>query len=168
MLSDQLKQEIQSAYSQLLDNKGYTPRWCQRQMIADIANTLGDVEVDGDGVRVSSEAISVIEAGTGTGKTVAYGVSALPLAKALDKRLVIATATIALQEQIVGKDLPDLRAESGLEFSFALAKGRRRYLCLSRLDRLLQEQGSQNRLLPLYDDECDAFVSAPFINQIKN
>ena len=155
MLSDQLKQEIQSAYSQLLDNKGYTPRWCQRQMIADIANTLGDVEVDGDGVRVSSEAISVIEAGTGTGKTVAYGVSALPLAKALDKRLVIATATIALQEQIVGKDLPDLRAESGLEFSFALAKGRRRYLCLSRLDRLLQEQGSQNRLLPLYDDEFE-------------
>lgn len=155
LLSDELKQEIQSAYSLLLDNKGYTPRWCQRQMIADIANTLGNVEVDDEGVRVSDEAVAVIEAGTGTGKTVAYGVSALPLAKALNKRLVIATATVALQEQIVGKDLPDLREQSGLEFSFALAKGRRRYVCLSRLDRLLQEQGTQNRLLPLYDDEID-------------
>lgn len=155
LLSDELKLEIQSAYRQLLDNKGYSPRWCQRQMVADIANTLGNVEVDEDGGRISQEAVTVIEAGTGTGKTVAYGVSALPLAKALDKRLVIATATIALQEQIVGKDLPDLREESGLDFSFALAKGRRRYLCLSRLDRLLQEQGGQNRLLPLYDDEFE-------------
>ena len=108
---------------------------------------------------VVSEAVTVIEAGTGTGKTVAYGVSALPLAKALDKRLVIATATIALQEQIVGKDLPDLREESGLDFSFALAKGRRRYLCLSRLDRLLQEHGGQNLLLPLYDDGLRPMVT---------
>ena len=60
-------------------------------------------------------------------------------AKPAGKRLVIATATVALQEQIVYKDLPDLMRNSGLNFSFALAKGRGRYMCLSKLDMLLQE-----------------------------
>ena len=65
--------------------------------------------------------------------------AAIPLAQALGKRLVVATATIALQEQFVNKDLPDIRESSGLDFSFALAKGRRRYVCLSKLDRLMAE-----------------------------
>lgn len=153
MLSDERKHEIQSAYSTLLESKGYRARYCQRKMIADIANTLGGIETDGDGVRTSGGHVCVVEAGTGTGKTVAYAVSALPIAKALDKRLVIATATVALQEQIVLKDLPDIAHHAGLDFSFALAKGRRRYLCLSRLDQALQSGSSMNQSLALYEDE---------------
>ncbi|NQV63866.1 MAG: ATP-dependent DNA helicase DinG, partial [SAR86 cluster bacterium] len=72
MISAELKSEIQVAYSRLLEEKGYTSRHCQRQMIADIANTLGSIEVDADGDRLSSNPICVVEAGTGTGKTVAY------------------------------------------------------------------------------------------------
>ena len=153
MISTELKSQIQTAYSRLLQEKGYRSRHCQRQMIADIANTLGSIEVDDDGVRVSDNPVCVIEAGTGTGKTVAYAIAALPIAKALGKRLVIATATVALQEQIVLLDLPDIRRHTGLDFSFALAKGRRRYLCLSRLDLALQAVGAKNHTLALYDDE---------------
>ena len=153
MISTELKSQIQTAYSRLLQEKGYMSRHCQRQMIADIANTLGSIEVDDDGVRVSDNPVCVIEAGTGTGKTVAYAIAALPIAKALGKRLVIATATVALQEQIVLLDLPDIRRHTGLDFSFALAKGRRRYLCLSRLDLALQAVGAKNHTLALYDDE---------------
>ncbi|MFT4632287.1 MAG: ATP-dependent DNA helicase DinG [Candidatus Azotimanducaceae bacterium] len=153
MLSPEIKSQIQVAYSRLLEEKGYKSRHCQRQMIADIANTLGNIVIDSEGARTSDGGVCVVEAGTGTGKTVAYAMAALPIAKALGKRLVIATATVALQEQIVLLDLPDIRKHSGLEFSFALAKGRRRYLCLSRLDLALQAMGSSNHTLALYEDE---------------
>jgi len=153
MLSPELKTDIQSAYTRLLDAKGYKARDCQKQMIADIANTLGNIEVDEKGQRTSGNSVCVIEAGTGTGKTIAYAIAALPVAKALGKTLVISTATIALQEQIVFVDLPDIMEHSGLDFSFTLAKGRRRYLCLSRLDLALQEMSSGNQNLAFYDDE---------------
>ncbi|MFT7684796.1 MAG: ATP-dependent DNA helicase DinG [Candidatus Azotimanducaceae bacterium] len=154
MLDDTIKKEIQTAYSALLDAKGYKARFCQKQMIADIANTLGNIEVDENDERTSEDNICVIEAGTGTGKTIAYAISALPIAKALGKKLVISTATIALQEQIVLVDLPDLKKHSGLNFSFALAKGRRRYLCLSRLDEVLQagSDNSPNQSLAFLDE----------------
>lgn len=153
MLTDELKSEIQVAYSQLLEAKGYVARHCQKQMIADVANTLGRIEVDEDGTRTSSHPVCVIEAGTGTGKTVAYAMAVLPIARAMGKSVVISTATIALQEQIVFVDLPDIREHSGVDFSYTLAKGRRRYLCLSRLDSLLQDVQSPNQSLAFYDDE---------------
>ena len=106
-------------------------------MIAEVAKVLGTIKTDDEGRRESEPAVVAVEAGTGTGQTVAYSLAAIPTAKAAGKRLVIATATVALQEQIVHKDLPDLMRNSGLNFSFALAKGRWRYLCLSKLDLLL-------------------------------
>src|SRR5690625_4402970 len=144
MLSEEVKERIQSAYRSWLTGKGFRPRHGQRLMIAEIARRLCTTE---------GEPIAVVEAGTGTGKTVAYALAAIPIAQALDKTLVIATATVALQEQIVLRDLPELASQSGLEFSFALAKGRSRYLCLSKLDRLLSdaEPGAMN--LGLYPDE---------------
>lgn len=145
MLGDTLKEEIQSAYSRLLDEKGYRARHCQKTMIAEIARTLGDED--------SEQHICVVEAGTGTGKTVAYAMAAIPIAKHLKKKVVIATATVALQEQIVYQDLPDIRKHSGLEFSYALAKGRRRYVCLSRLDLALQEGNSMNHTLSFFDEQ---------------
>ena len=154
MLSEELKERIREAYNAIMERKSLTPRWGQRQMIAEIANTLA--RIPGPGARTpDSPAVCVIEAGTGTGKTIAYAVAAIPLAQALDKRLVVATATIALQEQFVNKDLPDIRDSSGLAFSFALAKGRRRYVCLSKLDRLMAQGQGESELLPLYPDEVD-------------
>jgi ATP-dependent DNA helicase DinG len=154
LLSEELKERIREAYNAIMERKSLTPRWGQRQMIAEIANTLA--RIPGPGARApDSPAVCVIEAGTGTGKTIAYAVAAIPLAQALDKRLVVATATIALQEQFVNKDLPDIRDSSGLAFSFALAKGRRRYVCLSKLDRLMAQGQGESELLPLYPDEVD-------------
>ena len=119
MLDEALKDEIQSAYSRLLEARGFRPRHCQKTMIAEIARTLA-------GIGESDQKICVVEAGTGTGKTLAYAMASLPVAKQQKKKLVIATATVALQEQIVYQDLPDIRQYADLDFTFALAKGRRR------------------------------------------
>ena len=83
---------------------------------------------------------AVIQAGTGVGKSLAYSAPAIALALARNTRVLISTATVALQEQLVNKDLPALAAalaSSGLQpFRFALAKGRGRYVCQLKLDRL--------------------------------
>lgn len=123
-LTDELKDAIQTGYRAWLGERGFRPRRGQRQMIAEIARALTR----------DSERVCVVEAGTGTGKTVAYCLAAIPIALAAGKRVVIATATVALQEQVVLRDLPDLQKNAGLEFQFALAKGRGRYLCVARLD----------------------------------
>lgn len=153
MLTDELKQIIQSAYSSFLDNKGLKARYGQRLMVAEIARTLANVEVDEQG-SAGQAALAAIEAGTGTGKTVAYSVAAIPLAQHFAKKLVVATATVALQEQLVNKDLPDLRLHSGLNFSFTLAKGRARYICISKLDNMLnrhEQDAKQARMLEAED-----------------
>lgn len=158
-LSEDLKETIREAYSAMMASKSLTPRWGQRQMIAEIANTLARIPLPGESP-AKEPAVCVIEAGTGTGKTIAYAVTAIPMAQALGKRLVVATATIALQEQFVNKDLPEIARHSGLKFTYALAKGRRRYVCLTKLDRLLGQGQSDSSLLPLYPDELGAPLAA--------
>lgn len=159
MLTDETKEAIRQAYNAIIEDQSLAPRWGQRQMIAGIANTLGRIGESGE-APADEPAVCVIEAGTGTGKTIAYAVAAIPVAQALGKRLVVATATVALQEQFVNKDLPDIRQSSGLAFSYALAKGRRRYVCLSKLDRLLAQGGSGGDPLPLFLQEADAPAAA--------
>ena len=67
----------------------------------------------------------VVQAGTGTGKTIGYLVPAIPAGKTV----VVATATKALQDQLAGKDLPFLQAHLGKGFEWAVLKGRSNYLC---------------------------------------
>ena len=74
---------------------------------------------------------AIVEAGTGTGKTLAYLVPAI----LSGRRVVVSTATKTLQEQIVGKDLPRLREVADIDFSATVMKGRSNYLCLHRLER---------------------------------
>ncbi|GAB5451063.1 MAG: ATP-dependent DNA helicase DinG [Halioglobus sp.] len=152
MLAEELKEAIRTAYSAIVESKSLSPRWGQRQMIAEIANTLARIPPAGAG-DAGEPAVCVIEAGTGTGKTIAYAVAAIPMALALNRRLVVATATVALQEQFINKDLPDIRQNSGLDFTYALAKGRRRYVCLSKLDRMMAEGEGEAGLLSLYPEE---------------
>ncbi|WP_372609893.1 ATP-dependent DNA helicase DinG [Halomonas sp.] len=150
MLDEALKGEIQGAYRRVLEALDLTPRYGQRLMIAEIARTLAGIEADEAGRRTSDEHVCVLEAGTGTGKTLAYLLAALPVAKARGKRLVIATATVALQEQVLHQDLPSLKSHSGLDFDYALAKGRGRYVCVARLDQVL-EGGEENPTLSLFE-----------------
>ena len=149
MLTDELKQQIQGAYSQYLQSSGRNARPGQKLMIAEIARAIAAVKEDDSGRRIEGESTCLIEAPTGTGKTVAYILATLPMALAKAKTLVISTATINLQEQIVYRDLPDILKHSGLEFSYTLAKGRARYLCVSKLktlQSLLQESSQQTAL----------------------
>lgn len=144
MLTDELKADIQGAYRQYLHARDLKPRYGQKLMIAAIARALGNIELDAsgerdkDGIHVGGH-ICAVEAGTGTGKTVAYLLAALPIAKALDKTVVISTASVALQEQIVFKDLPSIARHSGLSFSFTLAKGRGRYFCPAKMEQVLSD-----------------------------
>jgi len=73
------------------------------------------------------------EAGTGVGKSFAYLVPAV-LAVQRRRRVTVSTYTIALQEQIIGKDLPFLADHLGLPFKAVIGKGRSNYLCRRRLD----------------------------------
>ncbi|MBT3529393.1 MAG: ATP-dependent DNA helicase DinG [Gammaproteobacteria bacterium] len=151
MLADEIKSSIQTAYSQMLESRELIPRYGQRLMIAEIAKTLAVLSSDEE----QEPPICVCEAGTGTGKTLAYVLAVLPLAQALDLKVVIATATVALQEQVVNKDLPEILDGSNLSFSFSLAKGRGRYLCLSKLDMLLRGSDSMQAMMDLYGEELD-------------
>lgn len=85
--------------------------------------------------------LAVVEAGTGTGKSLAYLVPALLWARANQERVVISTRTINLQEQLVRKDLPFLRRATGIEFYVVLVKGRSNYFCRRRGETAGRELG---------------------------
>jgi ATP-dependent DNA helicase DinG len=160
VIDEALQDEIRVAYQTLTKALQLNPRWGQRQMIAEVANALGDPEADSP--------IAVVEAGTGTGKTVAYLVAALPIARKRGKKVVVASATIALQEQLLFRDLPDVMRNSGLEYEAALAKGRGRYICLLKLDHQLSEQDI-DPVIPLYPDEFvapDRALAGPIFDEM--
>jgi ATP-dependent DNA helicase DinG len=89
----------------------------QRQMASAVAHAI------------SAKRALIVQAGTGTGKSLAYLVPAVMSGKTT----VIATATKALQDQLAGKDLPFLQQHLDHDFTFAVVKGRSNYLCLQRM-----------------------------------
>jgi ATP-dependent DNA helicase DinG len=84
------------------------------------------------GVAIRSQRHLVVQAGTGTGKSLAYLVPAL----ALGARVVVSTATKALQDQLAHRDLPQLSRSLGVRFEFAVLKGRSNYICLQRVNEI--------------------------------
>ncbi len=95
---------------------------------------------------LNRHSIALVEAGTGTGKSLAYLVPAILWTLANRERLVVSTNTINLQEQLIRKDLPFLQRATGLEFRVELVKGRSNYLCKRRLESAAAEPG-------LFDNE---------------
>lgn len=85
--------------------------------------------------------VGIAEAGTGTGKSVAYLLPAIRWAVQNRERTVVSTNTINLQEQLVEKDLPFLRRALGEPFKYALVKGRQNYISIRRA-RLAQENAA--------------------------
>ena len=100
---------------------GYEPRAPQLEMVQRVQGALEQARA------------LVIEAGTGTGKTLAY---LLPAARS-GLKVVVSTATKNLQEQLADKDVPLLKA-LGVDAKFAFLKGRQNYLCLLRYDQFLR------------------------------
>lgn len=97
---------------------GFEPREGQHQMAEEVANAI------------AQGGVLLAEAGTGTGKTLAYLVPAI----LSGERVLVSTGTKNLQEQIFFKDLPVLRQALGVTFSATLMKGRSNYLCLHRFE----------------------------------
>ena len=98
-----------------------------------------------------------VEAGTGVGKSFAYLVPAILASVERKQRSVVSTCTISLQEQLMSKDIPFLRAHLGVEFNAVLVKGRGNYLCRRRLDRAIHggptlfDRGSEDWLQRIRD-----------------
>jgi ATP-dependent DNA helicase DinG len=86
----------------------------------------------------------VVEAGTGVGKSLAYLIPAILWAKQQNRKAVVSTHTINLQEQLIFKDIPIVRkvlAEVAGDFSAILWKGRANYVCPTRLERAMSQAG---------------------------
>jgi ATP-dependent DNA helicase DinG len=99
---------------------GFESRAAQRQMADAVADAIESTEV------------LLVEAGTGTGKTLAYLIPAL----VSGRRVLVSTGTKNLQEQIVNKDLPVVAQTLGNSFTATVMKGRANYLCLHRLQAM--------------------------------
>jgi predicted DnaQ family exonuclease/DinG family helicase len=109
---------------------GYEARPPQLAMAEAVASAFND------GLTIA------IEAGTGTGKSLAYLVPALLFATRNGRRVVVSTNTKNLQAQLIGKDIPQLHGALPAAFTAVLLKGRSNYLCRQRLQRLRTEAGA--------------------------
>ena len=159
MLTEALKSEIRASFEAAKKQlPGYSNRSSQNRMIAEIAKTL-------TGEYSDSNPILCVEAPTGTGKTMAYLIATLPIAKANDKKLVIASANVALQEQLLNKDIIEAQKYSTTPFDYALAKGRSRYVCIRNLINLTEDNTDTQSL---FEDALlwDAPPSKSQINQL--
>jgi ATP-dependent DNA helicase DinG len=116
--------------------EGFEPREGQRAMAEAVTSIL---EIGGT---------LLVEAGTGTGKTLAYLIPAI-----LNRqRVLVSTGTKNLQEQIFFKDLPALRRALDVPFTATLMKGRSNYLCLHRFEQYGMSAAPDAFLLPMLQD----------------
>ncbi|OGU17621.1 MAG: helicase [Geobacteraceae bacterium GWC2_53_11] len=97
----------------------------------------------------NKDRVVLVEAGTGTGKSLAYLIPAILWAVRNNERIVVSTNTINLQEQLIRKDLPFLARNCAVEFKAALVKGRSNYACLRKLEHAEAEPA-------LFPDESSA------------
>ncbi|PMN88889.1 ATP-dependent DNA helicase DinG [Enterovibrio norvegicus] len=141
MLSPSTKKDIRSSYENLRAQlQNFIPRKAQNFLVAELAKTLA-------GEYNPKRRIMVAEAGTGIGKSMAYLLGSIPYALNNNKKVVVSTATVALQEQLIEKDLPLFRRVVTREFSFVLAKGRQRYCCGQKLAAFASEEGHGQQAL---------------------
>ncbi|MEZ9404328.1 MULTISPECIES: ATP-dependent DNA helicase DinG [unclassified Vibrio] len=137
MLTTKIQKSIRTSYQNLQDQlDNFVPRRAQNYLVAEIAKTLC-------GQYHKRNRMIVAEAGTGIGKSLAYLMATIPVAVLNNRKIVISTATVALQEQLVNKDLPLYRRLTDREFSFILAKGRQRYCCSEKLAAACGVDGGQ-------------------------
>jgi ATP-dependent DNA helicase DinG len=143
---------------------GFRNREGQRKMAAQVAQTLSQAQlgkVDEDDPE-PLRSIAVVQAGTGVGKSLAYSIPAISMALSRGTRVLISTATVALQEQLVNKDLPALAQQLDQPFKFALAKGRGRFVCKLKLERLASTGEAQDEMDDLFgEEEAQARAARP-------
>jgi ATP-dependent DNA helicase DinG len=123
-------EEMFSANGRLSKARNFEYRPQQQQMAVAVARALAQNEH------------LIVEAGTGVGKSLAYLIPSIFHAVAQNKKAIISTHTINLQEQLILKDLPMLGNALPVKFQFTMLKGRHNYLCTRRLRKAMQ-QGQQ-------------------------
>ncbi|MDA8150880.1 MAG: DEAD/DEAH box helicase family protein, partial [Nitrospiraceae bacterium] len=139
-LFEEEKQEIRVLLDRLSRTlPGFVARPGQRAMIAEVARTFSRCREEGEAFREGRN-LSVIQGPTGTGKTMAYLLAGIVLARSRKKTLLVSTATVSLQEQLVAKDIPLLASVLDNPPVYELAKGRGRYLCERNLFSLTDLQ----------------------------
>jgi len=143
---------------------GFRNREGQRKMAAQVAQTLSQAQLGkvDEGDPEPRRSIAVVQAGTGVGKSLAYSIPAISMALSRGTRVLISTATVALQEQLVNKDLPALAHQLDQPFKFALAKGRGRFVCKLKLERLASTGEAQDEMDDLFgEEEAQARTARP-------
>ena len=128
-------EEIFSPNGILSRAKNFEYRPQQQQMAVAVARALQNREH------------LAVEAGTGVGKSLAYLIPSILFAVSQNKKAVVSTHTINLQEQLTEKDLPMLANVLGalpvpVKFTFTMLKGRANYLCTRRLQKAMQQSGN--------------------------
>jgi ATP-dependent DNA helicase DinG len=121
--------ELGGIFSHHFPNYEYRPQ--QIEMLREVTRAL------------SENRHLLVEAGTGTGKSMAYLIPAALWSVKNGQRVVISTNTINLQDQLINKDIPDLRSAMGINLSTAVMKGRSNYLCPRRLENI-RRRGPEN------------------------
>lgn len=157
MLTDAERIQVSACMRALRNGlPGFQTRAAQLKMVAAVANALGSCRQEDEGGATGAN-IAVCQCGTGTGKTFAGTVPALVMAKARGKRLIISSSTVALQHQYSDKDIPTLQRLLPIAFTFAVAKGRRRYACPAKMFAALDD--ARQKSLHLDDSSGQGEVS---------
>lgn len=142
-LLDKARIRLEFLYEQVARSwPGFIARPGQYQMMHAALRTFMCAKAPEDESREGHN-LAQLEAGTGTGKTVAYCLAAIVASELLEKTVIVSTATVALQEQLFNKDLPRLAAIIP-ELRFDILKGRGRYVCASRLDGALHDDAQDS------------------------
>ncbi|GAA5063940.1 ATP-dependent DNA helicase [Nocardia callitridis] len=130
-------------------------------LLATAVSALGGKERDGQVTMASAvdHAIDTkehlaVQAGTGTGKSLAYLIPSVRHAVRTGRTVVVSTATIALQRQLVDRDLPRLsdalREPLGRSTEFAILKGRNNYLCLNKINSVIPDEPEEAELFDAF------------------
>ena len=123
-----MKKDIE-LLSRVIESFGGDVREGQRTMVEAVADALQD------------DATLLIQAGTGTGKSLGYLVPAMRRGHENDERILVSTATLALQRQILTKDAPQVNGQLDGEVRVAVLKGWRNYLCLQKAQGGYPDEG---------------------------
>lgn len=139
---------IQQVYNQITGNiPDFKQRQSQLEMVEVIDDCFSGIEYENK----NGHNICLIEAPTGTGKSLAYILAGIENAQSLGKKFVICTATKTLQSQLYNQDLPNYVKASGNKVIYGLAKGRSNYLCPYQLEANFSNAGmdmvSQSELI---------------------
>lgn len=141
MLTETIKTEIRTRFAAISTAMpNFRPRPAQRIMIAEVAKTFAKCPAaDTNQAPAPGSTVLIVQGGTGTGKSLAYGIGGIVMAKSKGMKLICSSSTVALQEQLMYTDFPFFTKAAGIDVKIVLAKGRTRYVCVYKLHQAIAD-----------------------------